>query len=77
MMVSIDDTSAERERERLDAGVDEVDGEGSIDDRLRLSRQLIQPLLAQRSVAILVDVETVRGARWLTVDRHAETHRTL
>ena len=63
--VSIDKTSAEREREHLDTSIEEVDRERSIDDRRRLSHQLIQPLLAHRSVATLVDVETVSSRRWL------------
>ena len=69
--------SSERERKRLDASIEEVDRERSIDDRLRLSRQLIQSLLAYGSVATLVDVETVSGARWLAVDRHAESYPAL
>ena len=44
-MVSIDEASAERERERLDASIEELDRERSIDDGLRLSDQLIEPLL--------------------------------
>ena len=48
--------SAERERERLHAGIEELDLELSIDDRLRLSDQLIQPLFDHRAVAALVHV---------------------
>ena len=35
------DESAERERERLDAGIKEFDQKRSIDDRCRLSNQLV------------------------------------
>ena len=42
------EASAERERERLDAGIEELDLELAIDDRLRLSDQLIQTLFEQR-----------------------------
>jgi hypothetical protein len=67
-------TSAERERERLNAGIDEVDRECSIDNRLWLADQLVEALFAYRTVAPLVDVETVSGAWWLPVDGHAERH---
>jgi hypothetical protein len=46
--------SAERETERLGAGIEEFDRDGSIDDRFRLANQLVQPLVDGRSVAALV-----------------------
>ena len=68
------DTSAEREGERLHASIEELDLELSIDDRLRLSDQLIQPLFDHRAVAAVVHVEAVSRTRRLPVNRHAETH---
>ena len=38
--------SAERECERLNAGIEEVDFDGAVDDRSRLPYELIQPLIA-------------------------------
>ena len=40
-----------------------------------LANQLIEPLLRDRSVALLVDVEAVRVARRLSVDEHPKRHR--
>ena len=54
---------AERERERLHASIEELDLEVPIDDRLRLSDQLIQPLFDDRAVAGGIHVETVGGDR--------------
>jgi len=65
------DASAERERERLDAGIEEFDRERSIDDGRRLSDQLVQPPFHSRSIATLVDVEAMSGTRRLPVDCHA------
>jgi hypothetical protein len=45
-----------------------------IDDWLRLSYQLIQPLLNNRAVAALIHVDAVGGTRRLPVNRHAETY---
>ena len=53
--------SAEREGERLHASIEELDLELAIDDRLRLSDQLIQPLFDDRAVAALVHVDAVSG----------------
>ena len=66
--------SAEREGERLRTLIKELDLEPSIDDRLRLSNQLIQPLLDNRAVAAIVHVATVSRTRRLPVNRHAETY---
>ena len=71
-MLPIRKTSAERER--LDSSIDEVDRECSLDNRLRLADQLVEPLFAYRPVAALVDVETVSGPGWPAVHRHAERH---
>jgi hypothetical protein len=47
--LDVADDSAECERERLDACVEEFDDERSIDDGLRLSNQPIEPLPGRRS----------------------------
>ena len=67
--------SAEREGERRHASIEELDLELSIDDRLRLSDQLIQPRFDHRAGAAVVHVEAVSRTRRLPVNRHAETHR--
>ena len=74
---TLTEPSAERESERLYTRVEELDGELSIDDRFRLSYQLIQPLFDDRAVAAFVHVQAVSGARRLPVNRHAETYRAL
>jgi hypothetical protein len=48
------DPSAEREGERFHAGIEKLDLELSIDDRFRLSNQLIQALVRDRPVTLLV-----------------------
>ena len=68
--------SAEREGQRLHASIEELDLELSIDDRLRLADQLIQPLFDNGAVAALVHVETASRTRRLPVDRHAEPVRS-
>ena len=69
--------SAERERERLHASIEELDLELSIADRSRLPDQLIQALFAGRAVAAGVDVAAVSGTRWLTINRHPKTYPAL
>ena len=54
--------SAKREGKRLDTRTEELDRERSIDDRVRLSNQLIQPLFDNRPVASFVDIHTARPA---------------
>ena len=46
----------------------------SMGNGLRLSNQLIKPLLANVTVALLVNVDSVSGAGRLSVDQHAKTH---
>ena len=36
--------------------------------------QLIQPLFGNRAVALVVDVDSVRSARRLSIDEHAKSH---
>ena len=64
--------SAERERERLDASISELDRECSINDWFRLPDQLVKPVFARGSIAALVHVNAVSDARRLAVDGHAE-----
>src|ERR1700694_5816464 len=66
--------SAERERKRLHARIEELDLELSVSDGVRLPDQLIQPLLGNRAVALVVDVASVSSARRLSVDEHAKSH---
>jgi hypothetical protein len=42
---------------------------------MRLSDQLVQPLLDHLAIALGVHVASVRSARGLTVDEHAKAHR--
>jgi hypothetical protein len=48
--------SAKRERKSLHAGIEKLDLELSIADRLLLPDQLIQPLFGHRTVALVVNV---------------------
>src|SRR5437867_2112132 len=66
--------SAEREHKCLHARIEKLDLELSIGDGLRLSDQLIQPLFGNRAVALVVNVNSVTSARWLSIDEHAKSH---
>src|SRR6478736_2400357 len=66
--------STERERERLDAAVEELDLELAVGDRLTLSNELIQTLLGRGAGAMLVDVGPMRFGRQLAVEKNAEGH---
>ena len=66
------DPSAERESERFHAGIEKLDLELSIDDRSRLSNQLIQPLLRDRAITSLVYVTSMAYARRLSVDEDSK-----
>src|SRR5205814_5700200 len=66
--------SAERERKSLHARIEELDLELSVGDGVRLSDQLIQPLLGNGTVALVVDVDSVSSARRLSIDEHAESN---
>src|SRR5262245_11150649 len=65
--------STERERKSLHAQTEKLDFELSIGDGLRLSDQLVQPLLGHCAVALLVDVNSVRCAWRLSIDQHAKS----
>ena len=64
-------TSAERKREGLDAWIEKLDVERSVDDRLRLSNQLMQTLFARNAGTLLVDIESVSLFRSLPVEQDA------
>ena len=66
--------SAEREREGLHARIEKLDLEQSIGDGPGLPDQLIQPLLGNRAVALLVDVDAVSSTWRLSIDQHAKPH---
>ena len=68
---------AEREYVCLDAGCEEGDLEGAVGDGSRLAKQLIEPLLADGSAALFVNVESVSLARRFTIDEYAERRRCL
>jgi hypothetical protein len=54
---------SERERERLGAGVEELDLERAVVDRTLLPDQLVHPLFVEQTRSVLVDVGPARGAR--------------
>src|SRR5258708_22436559 len=67
--------SPERERKCLRARIQKLDLELAIGDGLGLSDQLIHPLLGDRAVALVVDVDAVSGARRLSINKHAKSNR--
>src|SRR5678816_955654 len=66
--------SAERERVGLHAGIQELDRERAVLDRLRLTDQLIQTLLVDHADALRIHVDASILRRRAAVDRHAEAH---
>ena len=64
--------SAEGEAIRLDTGVEELDLEGALADRVRLADELVRALLGHRAVAVGVNVGSVSGVGWSAVQAHAE-----
>ena len=68
------DASAEGEGESIHARTEKLDFELSIGNGFWLPYQLVQPLFGHYAVALLVDVESVRGSRWPSIDRHAKSH---
>src|SRR5918992_1305114 len=67
--------STEREAISLHPRIEKLDLEESIGDGLRLPDQLVQPLFAERAVALLVNLSSVSSARRLSIDEHAKRHR--
>ena len=68
--------SAERERERFQAGFEKLDLEVTFAYRSRLANKLIQALLGHPAKTVVVDVSAMGRAHRLAIDEHAETHRT-
>ena len=59
----------EREHVGLDPAGEEGDLESAVADRSAPANQLIEPLLSDRSVALLIDVKSMLVARRLSVDK--------
>ena len=68
------DGSAEGESKGLHARIEKLDLEQAIGDGLGLADQLIQSLFADRTDALVVDVDAVRSARRLSIEAHAKPH---
>jgi hypothetical protein len=66
--------STESERKSLYARIEKLDLELAISDGLRLSDQLIQPLLRNCAVTLVVYVNSVGSPRRLSIDAHTKTH---
>src|SRR6266516_2222059 len=66
--------SAECERKSLHAGIEKLDLELAISNGLRLTDQLIQPLVGHRAVTLLVNVNAMSRARRLSIEEHAKAH---
>src|ERR1700674_5869382 len=66
--------STEGERKRLHARIEKLDLELAISDGPRLPDQLIQPLVAHRAAALLVNVNSMSRARRLSIEEHAKAH---
>src|SRR5207249_10481138 len=62
----------EGERVGLYTGVEEHDLVRTVGDGARLTNQLIEPLVVDRAVALVVDVESASSARRLSVDEGAK-----
>ena len=60
--------SAECERKRFNTRFEELDFKLAIDDRSRLSDQLIQTLLGDRACALIVNVTSMVCAWGLSID---------
>src|SRR4051812_28484262 len=68
-------SSAESEREDVDARIEEFDFELPLADRSRLTDQLVKTLLFDCTCALGVDIGAVRSAGRFPIDQHAETNR--
>ena len=65
--------SAKRECEDLDARIEKLDLELPIGDGLRLSDQLMQPLCGNRTIALLVHVDSVGSAGRMPIDEYPKS----
>jgi hypothetical protein len=68
--------SAERKRERFHARIEELDLEHSVDDRPRLSNQLIQALFGRNATALFVDIATMSVSGRPAIEQDTESHGT-
>src|SRR5262245_61397618 len=68
--------SAECERKSLHTRIEKLNLELPVSDGLRLSDQLIQPLFGNLAGALIVNVNSVSGARRLSVNERAKSHGT-
>src|SRR5690349_3762334 len=66
--------SAEGEHKPRHARIEKLDLELPISNGPWLPDQLIQPLLAHRAMALLVDVTAVSRARRLSIEKNAKAH---
>src|SRR5215216_7454043 len=66
---------AEGEGVGLDARVEEGDLEGAVAYGTGLADELVQAWFGNGAVALVVDVGSVGGSRWLAVEKHPEPHR--
>ena len=67
--------SAEREAKSLHARTKKLDFKLTIGNLSGLPDQLMEPLVGNRTIAMFVNVDSVRHAWRLSVDQHAEFHR--
>src|SRR6266498_5484404 len=66
---------AEGERVGLNVRIEERNLERVLSDGVTLTDELIQPLFGDRAVALVVDVNSVIGARRLSIDENLKSHR--
>ena len=62
-----------REVKSFDTRIEKLNLKLAIDDGLRLTNQLVEPLLRNCSFALAVNVDPVGNAWRLCIDHHAET----
>jgi hypothetical protein len=62
-----------RERKSLHARIEKLDLELSLKDGARLRDRLVHPQLRNQTVALVLDVNPVSGARRLPIDEHAKS----
>ncbi len=70
-------SSSERESVGPDAGLEEFDLDGPVDNRPGLANELVKPVLPHGSPTACVHAGAVIGAGNSAIDRHAKPHRTL
>ena len=58
----------------MDAGVEEGDLVGAVGDGAGMADELVQPLVAHRSMALVVNIGPVRRTWRMPFEEHAESH---